>query len=122
MKEQLSFFKDEEKEKPINKPQVKYDATICDICLCGKCNKNCETHVSHMNREECLLLKEPCWNCDECYYYGMDDETLNRNIVRFECDKFEMTKYFIDLYARKQRKKLRVISSECVEQIKIKVR
>ncbi|MFL0164529.1 hypothetical protein [Candidatus Clostridium helianthi] len=106
--EQLSFFKHE--GKLVDKSQIQYDATICGICLCGKCNKNCETHVSHMSKEECLALDEPCWNCDECYFYGMDDETLNKNIVRFKCDNFEMTKHFVDLYAQRQRKKFKIIA------------
>lgn len=106
---QLSFFEDQ--EKPIERTKIQYDATICDRCLCSKCNKNCETHVSHMNREECLALKEPCWNCDECYYYGMDDETLNKNIVRFECREFSMSKYYVDLNAKKRREKFKIINS-----------
>lgn len=106
---QLSFF--EYEGKVVEKSQIQYDATICNRCLCSKCNKNCETHISHMSEEECLLQKEPCWNCDECYFYGMDDETLSKNIVKFECNKFEMTKYFMDLNAKKQRKRFKTINS-----------
>ncbi|AIY78877.1 hypothetical protein U728_761 [Clostridium botulinum 202F] len=105
---QLSFFaKDEVQEKPKITPP--YDATICDKCLCSKCMKNCETHVSNTTVEEAKTLDEPCWNCDECYFYGMDASTLSQRIVRFKCDEFKMSKYYIDLYARKQRRKLKII-------------
>lgn len=109
--EQLSFFQKENKpiEKLKQKPQAQYDAMICYECKCSKCMKNCETHVSNTTMEEARTLKEPCWNCDECYYYGMDDETLNKNTVKFECDEFKMSKYYIDLYAKKERKKFKIV-------------
>lgn len=108
--EQLYFL--EPIKKPVKEPikkHKKYDATICNRCLCSRCNKNCETHVSHMNKEECLALEEPCWNCDECYYYGMDNESLSKDIVRFECENFEMTTYFIELKAKRRRRNLKII-------------
>lgn len=108
-REQLSFL--EPIKKPIKKEKI-YDATICYRCLCGKCNKNCETHVSHMDEEECLALKEPCWNCDECYYYGMDNESLSKDIVKFECKNFEMTRYYIELRAKRKRRSLKIIGRE----------
>ena len=46
-------------------------------------------------------------NCDECYFYGMDDPSLSQNVVKFECENFKMIKYYVDLYARKKRKKLK---------------
>ena len=113
--EQISFFKHEEnlidKPKIIEKPKIQWGATICTECLCSKCIKNCEFHVSNTTIEEARTIKEPCWNCDECYFYSMDDETLNKNIVRFECNEFKMSKYYIDLNARKQRKKFKIINS-----------
>lgn len=107
--EQLSFLEHEVKQ--IDKLQIQLDATICNKCICRKCMKNCEINVSNTTIEEARTLDEPCWNCDECYFYGMDDETLNKNIVRFECDEFKMSKYYIDLNARKQREKFKTINS-----------
>ena len=107
--EQVSFF--EHEGKPVDKLQIQWDATICYRCLCSKCMKNCEINVSNTTIEEARTLDEPCWNCDECYFYGMDDETLNKNIVRFECNEFKMSKYYIDLNARKERKKFKIIKT-----------
>jgi hypothetical protein len=107
---QLSFFENE--GKPVDKLEMQWDATICDsVCKCSKCMKNCELHVSNTTIEEARTLDEPCWNCDECYFYGMDDETLSKNIVKFECSEFKMSKYYIDLYANKQRKNFKIINS-----------
>ncbi|WP_154826509.1 hypothetical protein [Clostridium butyricum] len=106
--QQISFFIEEKKEDE-RKIIPPYDATICGKCLCSKCMKNCELHVSHTTVEEARTLEEPCWNCDECCFYGMDDPKLSQNIVRFECDDFKMSKYYVDLYARKQRKKLMIV-------------
>lgn len=106
--EQLNFFeKDEVQDKPKITPP--YDATICDRCLCSQCMKNCELHVSHTTVEEARIFEEPCWNCDECYFYGMDDPKLSQNIVRFECNDFKMSKYYLELNARKQREKIRIV-------------
>ncbi|WP_297429804.1 hypothetical protein [Clostridium sp.] len=108
--EQLSFF--EHECDRVDKLQIQWDNTICDsVCMCSKCIKNCELHVSNTTVEEARTLDEPCWNCDECYFYGMDDETLSKNIVKFECTEFKMSKYYINLYAKKQRKKFKIISS-----------
>lgn len=42
-------------------------------------------------------------------FYGMDDPKLSQNIVRFECDDFKMSKYYIELNAKKQREKIRIV-------------
>lgn len=62
-----------------------------------------------MRLEEARTFEEPCWNCDECYFYGMDDPKLSQNIVRFECNDFKMSKYYLELNARKQREKIRIV-------------
>lgn len=105
--EQLSLF---EKEKAEEKPKITptYDATICDRCLCNQCNKSCEASIFLMTKEE-WKQQETCWNCDECYFYGMDDPKLSQNVVKFECKKFKMMNYYVDLNARKQRIKLKIV-------------
>lgn len=107
--DQLTFFtKKEIEEKPKKKLTMPYDATICDSCLCNQCNKSCEASIFLMSKEE-WKQQETCWNCDECYFYGMDDPKLSQNVVKFECKKFKMMNYYVDLNARKQRIKLKIV-------------
>lgn len=103
---QLSFL-ELIKEKKYEK-HIKYDATICDRCLCSKCKNNCETHIPKLSYKECLN-QVPCWNCDKCYYYGMDNENLSRNIVKFQCDKFEMSDYYKELEVKRKRKSFKIV-------------
>ncbi len=110
--EQLSFL--EPTEKPIEKHEIiqKYeifDATICDRCCCNKCKYSVEIYP-FLSTKECKEIKDDsCFNCDECYYYGMDDESLSKNIVKFECDKFEMSNYYSEVEAERKRKKFKII-------------
>lgn len=96
--EQLSFLKHIEKpiEKPIRKHEI-YDATICGRCCCDKCKYSVEIYPS-LSEEECKGIREnSCFNCDECYYYGMDNKDLSKNVVKFKCDKFEMSNYYVEI-------------------------
>ncbi|AGK95389.1 hypothetical protein [Clostridium pasteurianum] len=104
--EQLSFLKPI--EKAIKKQEI-YDATICDRCCCCKCKYSVEIYP-FLTTEECKEIKEDsCFNCDECYYYGMDNENLSRNIVKFKCDKFRMSNYYSDLEAKTKRRNFKII-------------
>lgn len=41
--------------------------------------------------------------------YGMDDESLNRNRVKFECEKFKISDYYLELEAKAKRKSFKII-------------
>ena len=86
--EQLSFFEPIEKEK--HEKHITYSATICNRCCCNKCKYNVELNVALSDKECQEIGDRSCFNCDECYYYGMDDENLSKNIIKFECNKFEI--------------------------------
>lgn len=88
---------------------MEYDATICDRCCCSKCKYNAETQISNVSLEESRGIEAPCFNCGECYYYGMDDENLSRHLIKFECDKFEMSNYYADIEAKRKRKGFKII-------------
>lgn len=111
--EQLSFL--EPVEKPIkkheNKFSIKYDATICSMCCCDKCKYSVEIDP-FLSTEECKTIKERCFNCDECYYYGMDNENLSRNKVKFKCDKFEMSNYYSERAAKAKRRNFKIIGRD----------
>ncbi|WP_243129481.1 hypothetical protein [Clostridium sp. HBUAS56017] len=71
---------------------------ICNKCLCNKCvNNYVESFFNN-------VLDTACFNCDECYYYGMDDDTLSKN-VKFECNNFRIA----NCYAESKRNKLKLI-------------
>ncbi|GAA0083152.1 hypothetical protein UT300006_37820 [Clostridium sp. CTA-6] len=103
--EQLSFLKPIEKN--VGKQKI-YDATICDRCCCNKCKYSVEIYPN-LSDKECKTLKYSCFNCDECYFYGMDNENLSRNKVKFQCDKFEMSNYYKELEAKRKRKSFKII-------------
>lgn len=103
--EQLSFLELTEKQG-----HIEYDATICDKCLCNKCKYNAESSCfSENERKAAWRQYDLCFNCDECFYYGMDDESLSKNIVRFKCEQFKMLDCYVDLEAKERRKKFKVI-------------
>lgn len=103
--EQLSFLTTEE----IIIIRNKYDATICDRCCCNRCKYNVEIYP-FLTTEECKNIgKDSCFNCDECYYYGMDNENLSRNKVKFKCDKFQMSNYYKELEVKRRRKSFKII-------------
>lgn len=116
--EQLSFIKPIEKiiKEPIKEPIV-YDATICNKCCCDKCIYSSGLYPPLTKQEkEDMEVDDFCFNCDECFYYGMDDKNLSKDIVRFKCDKFkkanyyvEREKYYIELEAERRRRNLRII-------------
>lgn len=104
--EQLSFLKPI--EKPVREHEI-YNATICYRCCCSKCKYSVEIYPC-LSDKECEEIKDDsCFNCDECYYYGMDNERLSRNIVKFECDKFEMSNYYTELEVKRKRKSFKII-------------
>lgn len=105
--EQLSFL------KPVKRPKEKhkeYDATICYYyCLCRMCKYSVELDIcAYDEKEKKTIGDEACFNCDNCFYYGLN-ENLSKNIFKFHCDKFEMSKYYVELYAQDRRKKFKVI-------------
>lgn len=105
--EQLSLdVKDEVQEKPKITPP--YDATICDRCLCNKCSNSCEGSIFLMTKEE-WQKQETCFNCDECYFYGMDDPKLSQHVIKFECKNFKLMNYYVELNAKRQREKLKIV-------------
>lgn len=104
--EQLSFLDDNQENDEI-KMTKPYGCSICSKCLCNTCVHNCECDYTKITEEE-KSDDDTCWNCDECYFYGGDTK-LSQNIVKFECDKYKKMKYYIELDAKKQRKKLGIV-------------
>lgn len=103
--EQLSFFESIEELEKLEK----YDATICIRCCCNKCKYSVEIYP-FIDDKECKEVGDnACFNCDECYYYGMDDGSLSMNIVKLECDKFEMSNHYKKLEVEKRRKSFKII-------------
>jgi hypothetical protein len=108
--EQLSFLEPIKKDikKTIEKHEI-YDATICSRCCCNKCKYSVEIYLS-LSEEECKEIKEDsCFNCDECYYYGMDNKNLSRHVIKFKCDKFQMSNYYSELEVKARRKSFKII-------------
>lgn len=104
--EQLSFLKPIEKTI---KDHAIYDATICNRCCCNKCKYSVEIYP-FLSVEECKEIEDDsCFKCDECYYYGTDNESLSRNIVKFKCDKFKRSNYYSELEAKTRRRKFKII-------------
>lgn len=107
--EQLSFLlpkdEDDKKEPKINPP---YDPTICGRCLCNKCSNSCEGSIFLMTREE-WKNQETCFNCDDCYFYGMDNPELSQHIVKFECKNFKLMNYYVELNAKENRKNIKIV-------------
>lgn len=105
--EQLSFLEPIKEQK--QEKYIKYDATICNRCCCSRCKYSVEIYPL-LSIEECKQIKnDSCFNCDECYYYGMDDESLSRHIVKFKCDNFQMSNYYVELEAKIKRKNFKII-------------
>lgn len=53
---------------------------ICNKCLCNKCLNNVDNTFKTKGNIS-------CFNCDECYYYGLNDDTASKNI-KYECNNF----------------------------------
>ena len=105
--EQLSFLKPIEKQK--QEEFFKYDASICGKCCCNKCRYSVEIYP-FLSTEECKRIKDDsCFNCDECYYYGLDNENLNRHLVMLECDKFEMSNHYLEIKILRRRRRFKII-------------
>lgn len=82
---------------------------MCDKCLCNRCKYSVEIYP-FLDVNECEEIGEDsCFNCDECYYYGMDCENLSINKVKFECDKFKRSNYYVELEARTKRRKFKIV-------------
>lgn len=98
-------------------PGTKYDANICNECLCKKCKYSVEIRPD-LTEEECSELMEgdECFNCDKCYYYGMDDESLSEDKVMLsidkKCNKFEKSNYYKELEAKKRRNDFQIIETK----------
>lgn len=111
---QLSLF---ESIEEIEEGQEIYDATICDKCLCNKCIYSVEIYPPLTTEEkELVRAEESCWNCDDCYYYGMDNESLSKNTVKFKCSKFKKADYYTekerrqaDIRAKRRREAFKLI-------------
>lgn len=103
---QISFFEIE--DKPKEKPR-QYDATICGECLCDKCLYNVNIHPYPSEEEiEVLKQEESCFNCDDCFYYGMDQEELE-DLVKFKCKRFKKLGHYVELEANRRRKAFKII-------------
>lgn len=106
--EQLSFLKPIKKTTKKLEPKPIYGPGICHRCRCNRCRYSVAIYP-HLDKEEREKLKGSCWNCEDCYYYGMDDEKLSQDIVRFECNQFEMSNHYMELIARRRRNNFKII-------------
>jgi len=108
--EQLSFLEQIKQEiKEMKEPFKEYDASICSRCCCNRCKYSCEIYPFIDKREIEEIGDNTCFNCDDCYYYGMDNDSLSRNVVKFSCDKFEVSNYYAEVEARRRRRKFKMI-------------
>ena len=62
---------------------------ICNICLCNSCINNVNTITAI---EEEIKECQPCFNCDDCYWYGMDNDKLTKN-NKSECKSYRITSH-----------------------------
>ena len=76
---------------------------ICNSCKCNKCTNN-------VDNEYYMEGDHSCFNCDECYYYGMDNDSLSNN-HKFQCEKFKISKVDIERIAILKRKKLKLTNT-----------
>lgn len=105
--EQLSFLEPIKQENQVK--YIKYDATICSRCYCSKCKYSVEIYPFLSTQEYEEIKEDSCFNCDECYWYGMNNESLSRSIVKFQCDKFEISNYYAELEIKRKRKSFKII-------------
>lgn len=113
---QLSIFEDE-LENNCDRSLIKqifnlYGANICFKCLCNTCVYSVEQTCNLTDEEMHMIGTKPCWNCDECWYYGMDNGLLRKDIVRFQCSKYKMTKDYVERYAKGKRRNFKIIKEE----------
>lgn len=108
--EQLSFLEPIKKDiKNDTEKHNFYGATICSRCCCNKCKYSVEIYPSLTEEEYKEIKDDSCFNCDECYYYGMDNKNLSRNVVKYICNKFGMSNYYLELDVRARRKSFKII-------------
>lgn len=87
MYEQMSFLKEfgiedqEEKQVQIHKNYANH----CGGCLCEQCANNVDCFYSIPSKE----MQEPCFNCDDCYYYNGKGDRNKKH----ECKDFIITEY-----------------------------
>lgn len=98
MYEQLSFLNeikitDQEHHETMHKDYV----SPCCICKCRTCVNNVDCDHSTPSEE----MKEPCFNCDECFYFAGTGERRKK----WECNDYVITNYA----AEQARKKFRII-------------
>jgi hypothetical protein len=61
------------------------------------------------DEEKYAVGMKPCWNCDDCWYYGMDNGLLRTDIVRFQCHKYKMARDYAERYAKGKRRNFKAI-------------
>lgn len=66
---------------------------LCYQCLCDSCINNVDTITS---TQEERISSSPCFNCDECYWYGMDNNNLTKN-QKSKCENYRITSYKAEL-------------------------
>ncbi len=81
--------------------KIRDPVTQCANCLCKHCANNVEELYSKVRPEE---QREPCFNCDECWYYTGD--TRHRSRRKEDCVRFVLSNYS----AEKRRKKIKVVN------------
>ena len=82
--------------------KVDNPVVLCTNCVCQYCVNNEEEIWDKVKPEEVI---EPCFNCDECYYFTGD--CRNRKQSKDYCDKFVLSDYG----AARNRKHIKLISS-----------
>lgn len=73
--------------------------TQCANCLCERCANNVEEVWRKVRPEE---QREPCFNCDECWYYT--GNSVHKNQSKEGCAKFVISDYAAKLRRKKIKK------------------
>lgn len=84
---------------------------ICQKCNCDQCLYNVINHPwTDEQDQQKVIGGNMCWNCEECYYYGRDNEELSRN-RQFNCKRFKKANYYIEKEAKQRRISFRIINN-----------
>lgn len=88
MYEQLSFLNELNIKQDKEEHRKTIYASPCGGCLCGTCANNVDCSHSIPSKE----MNEPCFNCDDCYYYNGNGK---RN-KSYNCDMYKVTEHQVN--------------------------
>jgi len=76
---------------------------------CGKCK--CNSCTNSVDDEFYLEGDFSCFNCDECYLYGRDNNELVEKF-KDECNNYKMRKVEIERQTKEKRLNFKIIRGE----------